>query len=280
MPTYQELFDEVIGTEPPPRLDVDQLMTRSRRRLARRRIAGVVAASLGVVVVAVGVSAVASRQSSGQERFGHEPTPTATAPSPTPSPEPTSEPIPSVGPQPTEPPSAAGNRLTAAMQAAVLRVVPGGELLPYESVGSDRPFQLPPSGRGEPVLPYRGWASLLIAGRAGHPILYIEVGVIGSEERPSCVGKPECLETTGPRGERIVALTQIITRDSDHVAAQDIQDVNGFIHTVWVEHPAGDYVRIEHSNFPEGGGAPVQSPVLSPVEMEQIALDPALTLYP
>jgi hypothetical protein len=47
-----------------------------------------------------------------------------------------------------------------------------------------------------------------------------------------------------------------------------------------VEHPNGDYVMVEHSNFPEGGDSPVQSPLLSPEELVQIALDPALTLYP
>ncbi len=278
MPTYQDLFESVIGVEPPQRLDVDELMSRSRRRLARRRAAGVVAVSLAVVVVAVGVTAVTGRLSLGQERIGNPPTPTA-APT-TPGPAPTGEKIPTVGPQPTEPASAAATRLSAAMQAAVLSVTPGGELLPYESVGSDFPFQVPPSGRGEPVLPYRGYASLLIDGRAGHPILSIELGVIGSVERPTCAGKPDCVESTGPRGERIVTLTETITKDSDDPHAQVIQDVDGSRHFVWVEHPNGDYVKVEHSNFPEGGDAPFQAPLLSPEELVQIALDPGLTLYP
>jgi hypothetical protein len=277
MPTYQDLFETVIGVEPPQRRDVDEMMRRSRRRLARRRAAGVIAVSLAVVVVAVGVTAVTGRLSLGQERIGNPPTPTATT---TPAPAPTGGRIPTVGPQPTEPPSAAATRLPAAMQAAALTVASGGQLLPYEPVGSDFPFQVPPSGRGEPILPYRGYASVQIDGRAGHPILTIEIGVIGSVERPTCAGKPECVESTGPRGERIVALTETITKDSDHPAAQLIQDVHGFIHTVWVEHPAGDYVKVEHSNFPEGGDSPFQAPLLSPEELVQIALDPALTLYP
>jgi hypothetical protein len=277
MPTYQDLFESVIGVEPPQRLDVDDMMNRSRRRLARRRGAGVIAASLAVVVVAVGMSVATGRISLGQERVGNAPTPTATTT--TPAPAPTGEKIPSVGPQPTEPASAAATRLQAAMRAAVLRVAVGGRLLPYESVGSE-PFQVPPSGRGEPVLPYRGYASVQIDGRSGAPILSIELGVIGSVERPTCTGKPDCVESTGPRGERIVAITETITKDSDDSRAQLIQDVHGFIHTVWVEHSAGDYVKVEHSNFPEGGDAPFQASLLSPDELVQIALDPALTLYP
>ena len=132
MPTYQDLFETVIGVEPPQRLDVDEMIARSRRRLARRRAAGVMTASLAVVVVAVGVSAATGRLSLGQERIGNPPTPTATTT--TPAPAPTGEKIPTVGPQPTEPASAAATRLQAAMQAAVLRVAPGGQLLPYESV--------------------------------------------------------------------------------------------------------------------------------------------------
>ncbi len=273
MPTYQDLFETVIGVEPPRRLDVDEMMRRSRRRLARRRAAGVVAASLAVVVVAVGVTAVTGRLSLGQERIGDEPIPTATAPSPTPAP------IPSVGPQPTEPASAAANRLQAAMRTAVEKLHPSGRLLPYESVGSE-PFQVPPSGRGEPILPYRGYASVQIDGRAGHPILSIEIGVIGSVVRPTCTGKPDCVESTGPHGERIVAITETITKDSDDSRAQLIQDVNGYLHVIWVEHPDGDYVKVEHSNFPEGGDSPFQSTLLGPDELVQIALDPALTLYP
>ena len=94
-----------------------------------------------------------------------------------------------------------------------------------------------------------------IDGRAGHPILSIELGVIGSVERPTCAGKPDCIESTGPRGERIVAITETITKDSES-GAQLIQDVNGYTHTVWVEHPDGDYVKVVHSNFPEGGEHP------------------------
>ena len=277
MPTYQDLFETVIGVEPPQRLDVDEMMNRSRRRLARRRAAGVLTASLAVVVVAVGVSAATGRLSWGQERIGNPPTPTATTT--TPAPAPTGEKIPTVGPQPTEPASAAATRLQAAMQAAVLSVAPDGQLLPFESVGSE-PFQVPPSGRGEPALPYRGYASVQIDGRAGHPILSIEVGVIGSVERPSCTGKPDCVESTGPRGERIVAITETITKDSDDPRAQQIQDVNGSTHTVWVEHADGDYVKVVHSNFPEGGDSPFQAPLLSPAELVRIALDTALTLYP
>jgi hypothetical protein len=277
MPTYQDLFESVIGVEPPHRLDVDDMMNRSRRRLARRRGAGVIAASLAVVVVAVGMSVATGRISLGQERVGNAPTPTATTT--TPAPAPTGEKIPSVGPPPTEPASAAATRLQAAMRAAVLRVAVGGRLLPYESVGSE-PFQVPPSGRGEPVLPYRGYASVQIDGRSGAPILSIELGVIGSVERPTCTGKPDCVESTGPRGERIVAITETITKDSDDSRAQVIQDVNGYQHFVWVEHPAGDYVMIDHNNFPEGGDAPFQASLLSPEELVQIALDPALTLYP
>jgi hypothetical protein len=278
MPTYQDLFDTVIGVEPPQRLDVDEMMRRSRRRLARRRAAGVVAASLAVVVVAVGVSAATGRLSLGKERIGTPPTPTATTT--TPAPAPTGEKIPTVGPQPTEPASEASTRLSAAMQAAVLRVAVGGQLLPYDPVGSDFPFQVPPSGQGQPVLPYRGYANVQIDGRSGHPLLVIELGVIGSVDRPTCAGKPECVESTGPRGERIVAITETITKDSDHQIAQVIQDVHGIIYTVWVEHPNGDYVKVEHSNFPEDGVPPFQAPLLSRDELVQIAVDPGLTLYP
>ena len=110
MPTYQDLFETVIGVEPPQRLDVDEMMNRSRRRVARRRGAAVVTASLAVVVVAVGVAAATGRLSLGQERIGNPPTPTATMT--TPAPAPTGEKIPTVGPQPTEPASAAATRLS------------------------------------------------------------------------------------------------------------------------------------------------------------------------
>ena len=207
----------VIGVEPPQRLDVDEMMSRSRRRLARRRAAGVVAASLAVVVVAVGVTAVTGRLSLGQERIGNPPTPTATTT--TPAPAPTGE---RSRPSDLSPPSRRRRQPLASRprcRPPFCRSRSRGRLLPYESVGSE-PFQLPPSGRGEPVLPYRGSASVQIDGRSGHPILSIELGVIGSVERPTCAGKPDCVESTGPHGERIVAITETITKDSDHPFAQ------------------------------------------------------------
>jgi hypothetical protein len=215
----------------------------------------------------------------GQERIGNSPTPTAAPTVTTPSPTPAT--IPAVGPQPTEPPSAAASRLPAAMQAAVLKVAPGGELLGFVSSGSDVPFKLAPYGGDVPPdLPYRGAAHLLLDDRVGHPTIRIVVGVIGSDERPTCAGQPDCVESTGPNGERIVAVTETITKTSDSSIAQVIEDVPGVWHKVWVEHRAGDFVMVEHHNFPEGGEPPFQVPILSRDELLQIALDPALTLYP
>ena len=217
MPTYQDLFESVIGVEPPQRLDVDEMMSRSRRRLARRRAAGVVAVSLAVVVVAVGVTAVTGRLSLGQERIGDAADPDRHRDHPAPAPT-AEDPVGRtsahrVGVGGCHPASGrdAGRRAErCARVVSCCRTNPSG---------SDFPFQMPPSGRGEPVLPYRGYASLQIDGRAGHPILFIEVGVIGSVERPSCAGKPDCVESTGPRGERIVTLTETITKDSDDSAS-------------------------------------------------------------
>src|SRR5262245_7396925 len=234
MPTYQHLFDAAIDVEPPPRFDVDELVAVFRRRLRRRRAAEGAAVAFTVAAVAIGGSTAMGHWPVGWRPIppdvGNSPTtgsPTTAMPTPTVLARPTN------GPEPTEPVSAADTRLTAAMQAAVLRVAPGAELLPFVS-GGRVPFELVPYAFDEPALPYRGRAHVLIDGRTGDPTVTVEVGVIGSQPRPTCAGQQDCAETSGPAGERIVVLTMTTTRGSGAPLAELVDQVPGVEHTVWV----------------------------------------------
>ena len=270
---YRDLLDETIGSEPPSRLDLESLVSGLQRRARLRRWAavGTCAAAVGLLGLAAGLAP--DRQSLSEPGSG----PTS---APMNVPVPTSRPT-FAGPPPTEPASAAKDRLGEAMRAAVLRAVPGAVLggdfdiqhLAAESEPND-------NGRSwtAPMYTFQSQQAIEVDGVRGvvtvsvHRLAFSDACLVplGPGSVKSCEQGP------GPNGE-LVIVERLVDEDANGTLLRTI---------VRVERPDGSAVWVIISNETQlsSGLRPMaytgQSPPLSVVQLTAIALDPTLTIYP
>ncbi len=130
--SYQQILDKAIGESPPSTIDVDAVVRRQRRLIHRNRITAVAA---GMLVVALGVGAVANWPLLPSNRSSEPAAPTTAAPH-----------VPPVpiwvtfkGVAPTEPPTMAKVRLSDVFRRAVAESVPNGTVT---GLGGDDPFEV------------------------------------------------------------------------------------------------------------------------------------------
>jgi len=260
---YRSLLDTTVGAEPPTRLDVDDLMAASRRRLRRHRWA---TASAGVAVLAIAVATAVVVAGAP----GRPVDPTTTTPPATPAP-----PQPTLaGLAPYEAPQAAKARLAAAMPTVVLAAVPaahlGGE---FDVVHHD--FDATPTTDGAwyaPAYLYQGQQIIDAGGRHG-VITVSAMRRLMSDECPPV--QPEsasytCEQSTGPNGE-LVAVEHYVSLDDERMTAVKVNRADGS--AVWV---------ISSNDVDLTSQSPVTGadPPLTVAQLTAIALDPRLTIYP
>jgi hypothetical protein len=160
---YQRVFDEAIGTVPPPAVDIDGLIERQRRGVRLRR-AGAIGAWAAAVLVAGSL--------------------VWAAPNRTPSP---ATPPPTWSASPADDQNAA--RLAAAAHEAVLAAAPGATVEPgsFEMLRSDQP---------RPT--YAGTAIISVNGQRGR----VSITIMQGRLTESCALSSDCQPITGPRGEQ------------------------------------------------------------------------------
>lgn len=293
-------FDDAIGEPPPSTVDVDGVLARARRKTwLRRGTTPWTVTAVGVVAVTVG--AVVFLSPGGTPELGvapaEQPTPMS-APSTTGAPSAMSgPPFSPCGRTPTAPPtveSPAGavTRLTAVLTAAVQRQLPGTTFEanpaaeypdgtthgPFEFFHVNTPFVDHGNGSCEGGADYfLTRATTVTAGVKGNVLAMVARTGGNSSPPTECstgivVGaEHDCALRGGPNGEIIVIST--------------LSSPSGVVyHRADVTKTDGTGVMVQSENVAVDGkaGGPPESPTpqLSHDQLIQIALDPALTLYP
>jgi hypothetical protein len=287
----KDQFDAAIGAAPPSTVDVEAVLERERRHARVRRVVNpLTAVGAGVAAVAVGAAVVFVPGGSGGTAVvpGAAGTPSA-PPSPdacgvSPYPPQTGAPIPETS-------AVAASRLTKALTGAVRqRVAEGTQLrdhakgeypkgkqhgpLTFFHVFSAR---VPHDGACSGGEDYFSAAATTVDGRQKGNVWAV-VTRLGGNATPSAeCGKPpegaegSCDRKTGPHGEIVVALTFTFPGEAT-VNQVDVTKLDGTGLIVEAQNVADDAKR---------RGAPdMPSPPLSLAQLTEVALDPALTLYP
>jgi hypothetical protein len=260
------VFDEAIGTVPPPGVDVERVIARGRRRERLRRwgTGGGAVAAVGLLGATLLVSAGGG---ASQEQFAAPP---VSSPSTPPSTKPAPSPL-GVG-QRTPPAEAQATeaRLSEAMKLTLSRVVPGATIgLSHEG---KQPFRFEyyyheADSTGGDFNHYNAAADVAGNGRSGE--VFISLGRLSTVwSVPTDCSSFEarlCTVSTGPHGETVVA---------NRIEEDAVRD-----HYVAVTRPDGTAILIVAAN--QGGqgdtGDPRQTePVLTMEQLIAIATDPAL----
>jgi hypothetical protein len=270
----KQLFDDVIGEVPPSTVDVDAAISRGRRAARLHRLTSPVAAATAGVVLVTGAVAVALLPSGGNVSPGGG-----------------SQAGRCLDGVPTAPPLAerseeAASRLTGVLGPLVGQRLPAGSRLggptdhPEHVVAQPLVFahvHAEPRSLGGPGDCYLGEdyfsANADVSWDSATGAVSVAVGRLGGRNMPmdKCVSSAEesfCASQTGPRGERVILVT--ITLD-------------GVVrHRVDMAKPDGTWVMLSATNDirPGEGGLTAPVPPLTREQLLQIALDPALTLYP
>ncbi|SFW91776.1 hypothetical protein [Amycolatopsis australiensis] len=283
----KEQFDAVMGAVPPSTVDVDAVVDRERRRARVRRVVNPwTAAGAGVAAVVVGAALVFAPADPGRAVMpgSAPPSPSADPCAVNPFPPQTGAPIP-------ERPDVAAHRLTGVLTAAVQqRVTPGTRLQPHAQGEYPKGEQHGPltfyhvfSARVRHERTCSGGEDYFMAAattadgpRKGN--VWAIVTRLGGNATPAteCGPPPEgaqgsCDRTSGPHGETIVA--QTFTSPGEATVNQ-----------VDVAKPDGTGVIVEAENVADSAKKRIPpdmpSPPLSLAQLTEVALDPALTLYP
>lgn len=267
--SYRGLLEATIGSEPPTRLNVDELMAASRRRLHRRRL---VIASGAIAITAVSLLTAALATGFGTPLPDPATVTTATGVA-TARPEPTLK-----GATPTEDPRTAQIRLAGAMRLAVSSAVPsakvGGEFTVRHGATVAR--LLADGNWYAPSYYFEGQQTLEAAGVHG----VITISVSRLLESDACIFAVQqgpiyatCQQSVGPQGELVVV---------EHLA--DTDNAGTLRRTiVRVDRPDGSAIWVISSNNVDLAPAPSLTggpPPLTVAQLTAIALDPRLTLYP
>jgi len=240
--SYQQILDDAIGQSPTSTVDVEAVVRRERRSV-RTRWLGAATLVVGAVLAGAVLAGVVSWPfgPAGGDR------PPAASPL-------------FAGAEPTEDPAAAKVRLGGAMRSAVLAVVSDAELggnfvVIHNAWG--------PSGSsdGKPVYAFTARTSITRGGRTGTVHITVSRRATPDECHSTVDGLGSCVEEVGPGGERMV-FESLVTNDATHDRAEVVRVDRGDGCNVWVA-------------ITYDGVAPLDLD-----ELEAIALDPRLTIYP
>ena len=282
----REQFDAAIGAVPPSTVDVEAVLDRERRRARVLRVANPwTAAGAGVAAVAAGAVLVLAPGN---------PAPSVVQPG-TAAPPPSSDPC-RLAPLPTGAPlqekaTVVADRLTTVLTDAVRQRVAAGTTLGVHTMG-----QYPKGTQHGPLaffhvfsapVPKDGacsggedyfMAAASTTEKAHKGNVWAIVTRLGGNATPAteCSPPPErtegsCHRRTGPHGETIVELTFTL-RDGPTVNQVDVTKPDGTGLLVEAQNTARDAKQGDAPDMP--------SPPLSLAQLAEVALDPALTLYP
>jgi hypothetical protein len=284
--TLYDVLDSTIGADPPTRLDIDMVIAQSRRGVRRRRlVGGGVAASLvsvlAIVVTAGGLPGGFGGLGGGRgEGTGRSDIP-AGAP----------------GGGVTEPFVEAIPRLEATIEDAVIAAAPGAAMTGYDG---GPPFEIRysadegfPAQRDNvmwltPMPTYRGHGYVSWLGQENQLTVIVGWGRTVDVSCPTHT--PQCTEHTALNGDRVIAQASSVDGGllvwdegmtiQSRLFAQSDDAEQHVIYSVWVDRGDGSYVFVSVSPENSIGTVPSATPVLDPAVLEQIALDPSLTIYP
>lgn len=274
---YRELLDTAIGTAPPSTVDLESIVAR-QRRLRVLRGSGAAGAAVATVAVLTVVALAVGHPGAGNPRLsvGGPPAASASAaPDPSgatgsPTPAPTAYPS-LLGPEPTEPPSAAEERLQVAIRDAVHAVAPGATIRDLDGAPTFRFTRSDTTGTAAPPgsvpqFGYAGTASVTVNGRTGN--LVVMVARAGAY-RESCGGLPGavCVPLTGRHGESGFAVSQQV----DEGGQSRLQ-----VH-LWLDRSMVDACVVTIGMSVDES---VSGPPLTVNQLTEIAENPAVTLYP
>lgn len=221
----RQLFDEMVGTAPPSTVDVHAIVRRETRKSARRWT-GVLTAAVAAVAISAGVVATVDRGPDGV-RSAVDPPPGAVD---------NGFRLTATDRESTE---ATAARLREAIDGAVRRAAPGARWIATGAYENAAPDGQPPnlSGPGstaEVDRMFNGGTGILAEGRKGTlsiSVIQVDRGTITcdpsdakcvaeralpdrtAEKRAqllTCRGEAGCTESTGPKGETIVALSSAV----------------------------------------------------------------------
>jgi hypothetical protein len=268
----KELFDEVIGEVPPSTVDVSAAIARGRRAARLSRLGSPVAVAGVAVALVTGGVALAVQSGQGM-RAGDGGNATG----------PCGEELPT-GPAPTEPPAAAAERLSSVLTAAVTSRLEAGATLARFDGASTPPLDFThlktdggPTERGSCVVGEDEFVAEanVVRGTVTGTVAASVARSVGTA--PTCADRAassseqtDCEERTGPRGERVMASTLALA-GGIFMYRVDLDRTDGTTVVMWVKDAPND----DRGSAPGSGHMP-----LSRDQLVEVALDPALTLYP
>jgi hypothetical protein len=198
--TLYDVLDSTIGADPPTRLDIDVVITQSRRGVRRRRLVGG-----GVAASLVSVLAIAVTAGGLPDAFGGLTGRTGTGPGRS------GIPAGAPGGGVTEPFAEAIPRLEATIEGAVVAAAPGATMTGYDgappfeigySAGDGFPVQRDSSMWLTPMPTYRGHGYVRWLGQENQ--LTVIVGWGRTIDVGCSSTAPDCAEYTSLDGQRVV----------------------------------------------------------------------------
>ncbi|MGH3876356.1 MAG: hypothetical protein ACRDSK_04875 [Actinophytocola sp.] len=284
----KQLFDEAIGEAPPSSVDVDTVIARGRRAVRVRRVASPALAAVAVVAVVLFGVAVVAQSDGDADGFVPAKPPSSTTTTPT------SESIcagmtPTAPPQP-EKPAVTENRLTAVLTDSVSERLPEGATLEANPDAKNRAGQ-----RLGPLETYHWYSELRetpdtcvggedeyisrasVRSPNGVGNVFFLIARAGSENYLECDSSTEnpdqdsCDTETTPNGD-VVMTTELGRGQQSASYRVDVLRAD----QTFVLAEVSD--KATSSKYP-GPPDTTQMP-LTREQLKEIALDPALTMYP
>jgi hypothetical protein len=284
-----EDFDRAIGPTPPSTVDIERIITRERRR-AWLQAGPLAATAAGITAIAVGAVALLSHTDAPVPPA--IPVPSLSSQHQTQTPTETQTYCP--GNSPTVPPApenaeVAATRLSAVLKTAVLQRAAAGTVLEQNSAAvypagtTHGPFEFFHVSEGAQPQKNgcRGGADHLetratLVGGMAKGSVWAVMGRLGGDTSPSTdcsapvMERTSCEVSTGPHNETIVATT--LTAGSVKSYRVDVSKPDGTAVVLTAENVAGDGksdTNVTSTN-----------PPLTHQQLTEIALAPAMTLYP